>query len=114
MNALHPGANEELSQAWDDFAAVPECWVGILTGAGEKAFSAGVAVQDSAEAIGQQLNLPVASIPAEQAGAHFGWFAPFVGLDAPTSSARTRAVLNWHPEQPGLLQDIARPEYFGR
>ena len=74
----------------------------------------GVAMKDIAEAIGQQLDLPVASIPAEQAGAHFGWFAPFVGLDAPTSSARTRAVLNWHPEQPGLLQDIARPDYFGR
>jgi len=74
----------------------------------------GVALKDIAEAIGHQLNLPVASIPADQAGAHFGWFTPFVGLDAPTSSARTRAVLNWHPEQPGLLQDLAKPEYFGR
>jgi len=26
---------------WDDFAADPECWVAILTGAGERAFSAG-------------------------------------------------------------------------
>src|SRR5258705_5446531 len=41
MNALHPAANEELAQAWDDFASDPDCWVGILTGAGEKAFSAG-------------------------------------------------------------------------
>ncbi len=41
MNALHPPANLELSAAWDDFAADPECWVAILTGAGDKAFSAG-------------------------------------------------------------------------
>ena len=41
MNSLHPAANEELSKAWDDFASDPDCWVGILTGAGEKAFSAG-------------------------------------------------------------------------
>ena len=41
MNALHPPANDELSRAWDDFAADPDVWVGILTGAGDKAFSAG-------------------------------------------------------------------------
>ena len=41
MNALHPPANEELSQVWDDYAADPDVWVAILTGAGEKAFSAG-------------------------------------------------------------------------
>jgi enoyl-CoA hydratase/carnithine racemase len=41
MNSLHPGANEELAQAWDRFAADDDLWVGILTGAGEKAFSAG-------------------------------------------------------------------------
>jgi crotonobetainyl-CoA hydratase len=41
MNALHPAANEELADAWDDFAADPELRVAILTGAGEKAFSAG-------------------------------------------------------------------------
>ncbi len=41
MNALHPPANLELSAAWDDFAADAECWVAVLTGAGDKAFSAG-------------------------------------------------------------------------
>ena len=41
MNALHPPANEELARVWDDFAADPEAWVAILTGAGERAFSAG-------------------------------------------------------------------------
>src|SRR5689334_3488639 len=41
MNALHPPANEELARVWDDFAADPETWVAILTGAGDRAFSAG-------------------------------------------------------------------------
>src|SRR2546425_10302924 len=41
MNALHPAANEELSRVWDDVAADPEVWVAILTGAGDRAFSAG-------------------------------------------------------------------------
>ena len=41
MNALHPPANEELSRVWDDFAGDPETWVAVLTGAGDRAFSAG-------------------------------------------------------------------------
>jgi enoyl-CoA hydratase/carnithine racemase len=40
-NALHPMANQELSDAFDAFAADPELWVAIITGAGDKAFSAG-------------------------------------------------------------------------
>jgi enoyl-CoA hydratase/carnithine racemase len=49
MNALHPAANEELERVWDDFAADPDCWVGILTGAGERAFSAGNDLKWTAE-----------------------------------------------------------------
>jgi len=41
MNAIHPPASRELSAAFDAFAADPDAWVAILTGAGEKAFSAG-------------------------------------------------------------------------
>src|SRR5881227_1396739 len=41
MNALHRPANEELSRVWDDVADDPAVWVAILTGAGERAFSAG-------------------------------------------------------------------------
>jgi len=40
-NALHPMASQELSDAFDEFAANPELWVAIITGAGDKAFSAG-------------------------------------------------------------------------
>jgi crotonobetainyl-CoA hydratase len=41
MNALHTIASHELEKVWDDFAANPDLWVGIVTGAGERAFSAG-------------------------------------------------------------------------
>jgi enoyl-CoA hydratase/carnithine racemase len=41
MNALHPPAHFELAEVFDDFAADPEAWVAIVTGAGERAFSAG-------------------------------------------------------------------------
>jgi enoyl-CoA hydratase/carnithine racemase len=41
MNALHWMANEELASVFDEFEADPELWVAILTGEGDKAFSAG-------------------------------------------------------------------------
>jgi len=41
MNAIDPETSEELAKAWMDFRDDPNLWVGILTGAGDKAFSAG-------------------------------------------------------------------------
>jgi len=41
MNALHSEAHHELEAVWDEFAARDDLWVGIVTGAGERAFSAG-------------------------------------------------------------------------
>lgn len=41
MNALHHDANVEMSQVFNDFKQDDEAWVAILTGAGQKAFSAG-------------------------------------------------------------------------
>jgi len=40
-NSLHPMANDELDHVFDAYFADPELWVAVLTGAGEKAFSAG-------------------------------------------------------------------------
>lgn len=40
-NALTPPANDELDEVFDAFFADPDLWVAILTGAGDKAFSAG-------------------------------------------------------------------------
>ena len=41
LNALHADANDEFSAVWDEFAERDDLWVGIITGAGERAFSAG-------------------------------------------------------------------------
>lgn len=41
MNALHSPAHFELDEVFNDFAADPEQWVAIVTGAGDRAFSAG-------------------------------------------------------------------------
>ena len=41
MNSLHPAANRAMAAAFDEFHADPALWVAIVTGAGEKAFSAG-------------------------------------------------------------------------
>jgi len=41
MNALHPPANIELGEVFDEFCADDELWVAIITGAGDRAFSAG-------------------------------------------------------------------------
>lgn len=65
-----------------------------------------VAFKSIAQAIGQQLNVPVRSIPTQQAEEHFGWFAHFAAMDVPTSSRSTRARLNWQPKQQTLLEDI--------
>jgi crotonobetainyl-CoA hydratase len=48
-NALHPPGNREMSAAFDDFAADSDAWVAIVTGAGDKAFSAGNDLKYSAQ-----------------------------------------------------------------
>ncbi len=49
MNALHAHASRELGGAWDQFAADDDAWVGVLTGEGDKAFSAGNDLKYTAE-----------------------------------------------------------------
>src|SRR6204780_750322 len=49
----------------------------------------GVLFKAIAEVIGRRLSIPVVSKSPEEGGEHFGWFAMFAGIDAPTSSAPT-------------------------
>lgn len=41
MNACHPATNFELQSAFDEFQEDDDLWVAIITGAGDRAFSAG-------------------------------------------------------------------------
>jgi nucleoside-diphosphate-sugar epimerase len=72
----------------------------------------GIAFRDIAEMIGKQLNLPVVSKTAEEAGAHFGWFAGFAGIDCIASSKLTQDHLDWRPVQPTLIADMEQGTYF--
>jgi enoyl-CoA hydratase/carnithine racemase len=51
MNALHPPANMELGRAFDDFATQEQAWVAIITGAGDRAFSAGNDLKSTAAGV---------------------------------------------------------------
>jgi nucleoside-diphosphate-sugar epimerase len=66
----------------------------------------GVAFREIAETIGQGLHIPVISVTAEDAGAHFTWFAPFVGRANVVSSVLTQERLGWQPAGPGLIADL--------
>ena len=72
----------------------------------------GVPFREIARTIGRQLGMPAVSIPAEEAESYFGFLAMFVSLDNPASSALTRALLGWQPEQPGLLDDLGQDHYY--
>jgi nucleoside-diphosphate-sugar epimerase len=72
----------------------------------------GVSFRDIAEVLGKRLKLPVRSIGPDEAKAHFGWLAPFAGLDAPASSVLTRQRLQWQPKERGLLADLEELQGF--
>jgi nucleoside-diphosphate-sugar epimerase len=72
----------------------------------------GVPFREIAGVIGRHLNLPVESRSGEAVDAHFGWFSHFAAIDAPASSAKTRAALGWNPTEPGLLADVDSAAYF--
>jgi enoyl-CoA hydratase/carnithine racemase len=57
MNALHPPANAELGEVFDEFAADANAWVAIVTGRGDRAFSAGNDLRYQAEG-GKRVPMP--------------------------------------------------------
>ncbi|MCH2661081.1 enoyl-CoA hydratase-related protein, partial [bacterium] len=50
LNAMHPPMAEELCDAWEQVRDDDDIWVGVLTGSGERAFSAGADLKWRAEA----------------------------------------------------------------
>ena len=59
-----------------------------------------------AEVVAEKMHLPLQSLSADRAAAHFGWFAAFAGMDLRATSVWTRQQLNWQPTGPGLLDDL--------
>ena len=72
----------------------------------------GIPMRDIATAIGRYLNLPIASVPLSEVNNHFGFLGRIVTFDCPSTNALTKERFAWHPEQPGLLADIAQGHYF--
>ncbi|MGN8058558.1 SDR family oxidoreductase [Pedobacter sp. 22163] len=71
-----------------------------------------ITLKSIAEAIGEQLGLPVVSISKNEAAAHFDWFEHFVSIDGPASGRLTRERLNWEPQYSSLIQDLEQGVYF--
>jgi nucleoside-diphosphate-sugar epimerase len=72
----------------------------------------GIPVREIAAVIGRHLNLPVVSIPVQEAPDHFGFLGAFFARDIVVSSARTREMMGWEPVQPGLIPDLDEGHYF--
>jgi acetyl-CoA C-acetyltransferase len=80
MNALDPETNAELAEIFDEFAADPDQWVAIITGAGDRAFSAGNDLKETARRMGRG-----ESIESPLAG--FGGLTARFDLDKPVIAA---------------------------
>jgi len=80
-NACHPMANQELSDAFDQFRDDPELWVAIITGAGDMAFCAGNDLKYHSELVKKTGKRPV--MPPQG----FGGLTRRTDLDKPVIAA---------------------------
>ena len=71
----------------------------------------GVPMRLIAETIARGMNVPAVSLSPAEAAGYFGWLNLFAGLDMSASSAKTQAVLDWHPTGPGLIADLEAMRY---
>jgi len=67
-----------------------------------------VPTREIAACIGRHLNLPTASLPAED----FGFLGMVLAGDMPASSHLTRELFGWRPVEPGLIEDLNQGRYF--
>lgn len=64
--------------------------------------------KDIAATISQSVDIPLKSVPADEAADYAGpYFGATMQINNPTSSAKTQKELGWTPSHPGLLADMA-------
>ena len=80
MNALDPNTNAELAEVFDEFGADPDQWVAIITGAGDRAFSAGNDLKETARRMAR-------GEPLETPKAGYGGLTERFDLDKPVIAA---------------------------
>ncbi|MFI4935278.1 MAG: SDR family oxidoreductase [Caulobacterales bacterium] len=73
----------------------------------------GVTMRAIAEAVGRRLKLPVVSLSAEDAAAHFGFYAMFASIDLASPSSLTQQRLGWRPTGPGMITDLENMQDVG-
>lgn len=71
----------------------------------------GVPFRQIADAVAAGLDLPLVSLSPEEAKAHFGWLAMFIGRNGAALNDWTKARLGWAPEGPGLIADLQAMNY---
>jgi enoyl-CoA hydratase/carnithine racemase len=84
LNALHAAANAEMRDAFERFRADDEAWVAILTGAGDRAFSAGNDLRATAE---RNASRTGQRSPERQASAPLGGITSGFDCDKPLIAA---------------------------
>jgi fatty-acyl-CoA synthase len=82
MNALHMEAHLELQGVWDAFEADPDQWVAIVTGAGDRAFSAGRDLK-----AGMKNPIRPGGLAAPKVGAGFAGLTSRFGMNKPVIAA---------------------------
>ena len=80
MNALNRAVNQGLAQAFNSFRDDPDAWVAIVSGAGERAFSAGADLKEmsasrEAEAAGE---IATAQVPVAPSGPPYVTWKPII------------------------------------
>ncbi len=80
MNAISPPTSAEMSAAFEEFTADADAWVCILTGAGDRAFSAGNDLKYQAEHGGERVRKEAGSIKGSFGGIvfRFDCFKPII------------------------------------
>ena len=67
----------------------------------------GIAVRTLAEALAARMDLGVESVTPDR----LGFYGMLQTMDHATTSVKTRALFDWQPTHPGLLEDIAAGHY---
>lgn len=80
MNAINPPTSIELSRAFNEFDADPEAWICIVTGAGDRAFSAGNDLKYQATHGSEKMKEMMKGVKGGFAGitARFDCYKPFI------------------------------------
>lgn len=66
----------------------------------------GVPFLDIAAAVSAVLDVPLVSLPHNEAESHFGWLSMYIGKHGAATSDWTKVRLGWEPTGPSLIADL--------